>query len=171
MPSLQSVKFILEGAPIGKGRPRACRTATGVRMYQAVKTERYESLVRDAWRAVAPPNWTPHEGPVRLTLKAYFSIPKSRPKWWRELAEEDVVPVTTRPDIDNILKVFSDGLNGVAWRDDAQIVAVSIDKRYSSRPRLEVEVEFCPAVSKRKGRRGWETIPPRKSWRKNGEKS
>jgi Holliday junction resolvase RusA-like endonuclease len=45
----------------------------------------------------------------------------------------------TRPDIDNYCKAPLDALNGIVWRDDSQVVELTVSKFYSSRPRLELE--------------------------------
>lgn len=46
-----------------------------------------------------------------------------------------------KPDIDNIVKVVADALNGVAYHDDTQIVMVVAKKVYSSLEGLDVTVE------------------------------
>ena len=43
-----------------------------------------------------------------------------------------------KPDVDNILKIVMDGLNGIAYPDDKQITDAHVKKRYSSEPRVEV---------------------------------
>ena len=48
---------------------------------------------------------------------------------------------TTKPDIDNVIKAVLDGLNGVAYADDSQVVALSASKCYSDDPRVVVIVE------------------------------
>lgn len=46
-----------------------------------------------------------------------------------------------KPDIDNIVKVVADALNGVAYHDDTQIIMVVAKKVYSSLEGLDVTVE------------------------------
>ena len=41
-------------------------------------------------------------------------------------------PHTSRPDLDNLVKSVSDGLNGVAFRDDSQITELRAIKQYHS---------------------------------------
>jgi Holliday junction resolvase RusA-like endonuclease len=59
----------------------------------------------------------------------------------RELMESGFIKRDKRPDYDNISKAVSDALNGLAYSDDGQIVSASIEKLYSGRPRLEIELE------------------------------
>lgn len=71
----------------------------------------------------------PIEGPVKLT--AFFFVRKpQRPKWG--------LPAT-RPDSDKLLRALCDGLQaGGALRDDAQIVTLSVRKRYGDPARVDV---------------------------------
>lgn len=131
------VCFTVLGEPRGKGRPRFARK-TG-RAYTPERTAAYESLIAMEYRrqvGAAPVL----DGCVALRVDAYFGIPKSGTKARRERMERGELRPVKRPDADNILKAVADALNGVAYRDDAQIVACSLEKRYSSTPRLEVTV-------------------------------
>lgn len=42
---------------------------------------------------------------------------------------------------DNIIKIICDGLNGIAWKDDAQVVEVSATKTYAEFPSVTVYIE------------------------------
>ena len=46
-----------------------------------------------------------------------------------------------KPDIDNVLKVVLDALNGVAYKDDSRVVAVTARKIYSHTPKLVIEMK------------------------------
>lgn len=46
-----------------------------------------------------------------------------------------------KPDIDNVVKAVLDALNGVAYRDDTQVVELHVRKSYSEKPRVEVSIE------------------------------
>lgn len=47
---------------------------------------------------------------------------------------------TGRPDADNYLKLVCDALNGVAWRDDSQIVDARVVKAYGAEPRTVIVI-------------------------------
>ena len=51
---------------------------------------------------------------------------------------------TRKPDFDNIGKIICDALNGIAYRDDAQIVDALVRKFYSDTPRVIVEISDTP---------------------------
>ncbi|MGH7921890.1 MAG: RusA family crossover junction endodeoxyribonuclease, partial [Candidatus Dormibacteraceae bacterium] len=68
----------------------------------------------------------PSVGPLRLAVVVWQPLPKALPKSRRQRA-----PPTKRPDIDNYAKNVLEGLDGVAYRDDAQIVDLRVRKRYS----------------------------------------
>ena len=55
--------------------------------------------------------------------------------------EAGLIRPVKKPDADNIIKVVADSLNQAAYRDDADIVTVSLVKYYSQQPRLGVEIK------------------------------
>lgn len=116
--------FVVSGKPVPKGRPRMTRSGA---VYTPIQTTRYERLVAQSARAAGA---SPAPGPVSVDLEIRFPIPKSWPKKRREAA--DGQPHTQRPDLDNLVKSVLDGLNGVAFADDAQVHAVSTRKVWSS---------------------------------------
>lgn len=126
----------MAGEPIGKGRPRFSRK-TGT-AYTPQKTARYED--RLAWAAQAEmAGRAPFTGPLSVSLRAFMSIPESKPKKWKAAALDGSIRPTKKPDLDNIAKL-ADALNKVVWIDDAQIVTLNVEKLYSDRPRLEINV-------------------------------
>ena len=51
------------------------------------------------------------------------------------------LPPLKKPDIDNIVKVVADALNGAAYHDDTQIIFTVAKKAYSAVEGLDVTVE------------------------------
>ena len=80
------------------------------------------------------------EGPCVLRIDAYFEVPKSKSKRFREAALNGTERPTKKPDIDNIVKAIQDALNGLAYKDDAYIVHLACQKFYRDNPRVEVFV-------------------------------
>ena len=79
--------------------------------------------------------------PVTLRIVARFLPPKSGSKVMKKrMLEGEVFPLK-KPDMDNIVKVVSDALNGVAYHDDTQVVLVVAKKAYSAMEGLDITVE------------------------------
>ena len=142
--SADTIIFTVWGVPVGKGRPRSYHRPgmKGIGHYTPAKTLSYESHVRAAYIEAVHGEVRPRTGPIELGITATFPIPKSRSKRWRERAAAPgkAVPHVITPDLDNILKAISDGLNGVAFVDDKQICAVGARKEYGSVPSVLVMV-------------------------------
>lgn len=122
------------GKPIPKGRPRY---ANG-HMYTPDTTRAYEQKIAEEWRSRS---LTTYSGPVKVSIGFFMPIPKSWSKTDQEKAERWLIMPTARPDIDNLIKAVLDGLNGVAFADDRQVVQLSATKVYSHEPRITIEVE------------------------------
>ena len=82
----------------------------------------------------------PLEGALMINVVFYRNIQKSLSKAEHERRVSGKVLPTVKPDIDNFTKAFLDALNGVVWRDDAQITDKMTRKRYSDNPHIELEV-------------------------------
>lgn len=130
------IKLTVPGEPIGKARPRMTRTGI---VYTPKKTVNYEVLIRQLF-AVKYPQFQPLEGPVRMSVSAWLRIPKTSKKKTDAMESGEIRP-TKKPDMSNILKSVEDALNCVAYLDDKQIVKIDIEKRYSTRPRIELMIE------------------------------
>ena len=48
---------------------------------------------------------------------------------------------TKRPDCGNVLKAVLDGLNGVAYQDDAQICRIYFEKMYAEIPETRIIIK------------------------------
>jgi Holliday junction resolvase RusA-like endonuclease len=133
----------LPGEPRGKGRPRS-RIARGkagqqfVAVYTDAETRAYEKALAWAGKAAMGPR-EPLLGPLAVAVEAVMGVPASwsRPK--RNKALAGIVRPTGSPDVDNILKVI-DGLHGVVFENDSQVVEAKVTKRYGEEPMLRVEV-------------------------------
>lgn len=133
MSKLVEISFYVPGPPVGKARPRVTRTHT----YTPQGTKDYEALVR---RSFVAPGYVPYDGAVILDLHIECPIPKSTSKKNRKLMLDGSIRPIKKPDIDNIIKIIGDALNGVAYVDDKQIVAVRSEKYYSETPGVLVEI-------------------------------
>lgn len=136
-----TISFTIPGEPQGKARPRIVRSKhTGKSIsYTPDKTVAYEELVRAKYIKEAP--FVEFEDkPLKVSIKACFSIPKSKSKKVKNLMLRGEISPTKKPDCDNIAKIVCDALNGIAYKDDSQIVSLEVIKEYSDIPRTEVEI-------------------------------
>jgi Holliday junction resolvase RusA-like endonuclease len=135
------IEFLVPGEPVAKGRARSLIRAGHIKHMTPEKTANYESLVAlAAQAAMIGAGLRPFEGPVQLSFYAVFSIPKSWSK--KRLAAHAVTPelVCKKPDLDNIMKALSDGMNRVVYVDDSQIATVHGRKGYGAVPGVRVVV-------------------------------
>ena len=129
------IKLIIPGQPCAKGRPRLGKYGT----YTPEKTVNYETLVKQLY--IMQNHRKQLEGALQMRVIAYMPIIKSTSKKNAELMRMGNIRPTKKPDWDNIGKIISDALNGLAYHDDSQIVTATVEKWYSDNPRVEVEIQ------------------------------
>lgn len=135
------IKFTVPGQPQGKGRPRFTRTG---HTYTPDSTRAYETAVRTLYQEATrhqhkgPSEYM--EGPVAVKIVACFPIPKRATKKQREDIYRCKLDPVKKPDVDNIAKAILDGLNGIAYSDDAQVCVLSVVKLYADDPHVTVLV-------------------------------
>jgi Holliday junction resolvase RusA-like endonuclease len=127
------MRLTILGEPCAKQRPRLGKGFT----YTPEKTVNYETLVKQLYILQQKERL---EGALKLTVEAFFSIPKSTSKKNREKMLKGMIRPTKKPDWDNVGKIISDALNEMAYKDDCQIVDATVRKWYSDNPRVEVEI-------------------------------
>lgn len=133
------IQFVVPGQPIGKGRARAARRGKFITMYTPAKTVNYESLVALVAHA-AMAGRSLIIGPVSMDIEINLQIPESWSKKKKQQAADGFVAATKKPDCSNILKAVEDGMNGVVYKDDVQIIKSSQSKRYAETPGVIVIV-------------------------------
>lgn len=131
-------EFEMLGDVVGKARPRM-NTRTG-RAYTPTNTKNYEYFLRQ-WFIREYPNFTTIESRVKVTIIAYFGIPKSTSKKKEAEMLANIISPTKKPDADNIVKIVLDAMNKFAFKDDTQVTKLEIEKKYSRTPRIYVKIE------------------------------
>lgn len=112
-------RIIIPGRPVPKGRPRLGMRGKKAFVYTPTATKEYEKLV--GWVAKCS-GCRPTEGPVSVSL---------------------VVFCRGRMDVDNVAKSVLDGLTGVAYEDDDQVVDLRVRKfkvKNKAEERVEIEI-------------------------------
>ena len=136
------LSFTVPGQPQGKGRARIGKVGPHARMFTPAKTVSYESLVSHAAHQ-AMGGGALIDQAVHVFMLITCQVPASWSKKKQASALLQQIRPTTKPDIDNVEKAIFDGCNGVVWRDDVCVVAVTKEKRYGATP--SVFVKNAPA--------------------------
>ena len=133
------MNFKIEGLPKGKGRPRFARSG---HTYTPDTTRKYEALVtaraKEAMigkRKIEKPN------AVRVDILAIFPVPSSWSKKRRIAALQGVEHHVSKPDLDNVQKAILDGMNGIVFEDDSQVIDSRTRKAYGPEPGVKVFID------------------------------
>lgn len=132
------IYFTVPGKPQGKARARTTKFGS----YTPQNTVLYENYIKLCYQSK---NKECTDKPVSLSINAYFEPPKSVSKAQRQAMLDDLIPPTKKPDIDNIAKVVLDALNGIAYKDDKQVISLSVAKMYSDNPGLVIRINEVKA--------------------------
>jgi len=159
----QAALIVLEGEPVGKGRPKFADQGGFVRVYTPQKTRDYEleiqmEVARTLYgQAMAERIWGLRKlpakemflmlqfvprftGPVRFEMEIRHPIRDSWNKAKKAGALGGSIAPTIKPDADNVKKIFWDAFNGCMWVDDTQVVQWSGSKTFSDNPGVSVRV-------------------------------
>lgn len=131
------VSFFVPGAPVGWQRNGY---AAGV-IYKQSKTRKWQ-MACATLGAIAMGGAAPLLGPLEVVIVAKVPIPRSWPATKSNAAIAGAVRPTGKPDYDNVSKIVGDALNGIVWKDDAQIVRGITEKTYSVEPGVLVTVRM-----------------------------
>lgn len=128
---------IVEGRIRGKQRPRF-NTQSG-KAFTPKDTITYENWIKCCYREQSG-KWL--EGAIRARIEVYYKIPKSYTKKRVQAIRDGLEMPLKKPDADNIAKIVLDSLNKIAFDDDAQVVELTVIKRWTEETeRIEFELE------------------------------
>lgn len=129
------MKVVIGGKIKGKARPRFFNG----RAVTPKDTVSYENWVKICYQEQCNKKL---EGPVKATINIYHQIPKSYTKKRVQAIKIGLEKPLKKPDIDNIVKIILDALNGVAYQDDTQVVNLMANKHYTEEfEKVEIELE------------------------------
>lgn len=143
---INTVRFVVPGKPVGKGRPRAAKRGAHITLYTPKTTATYESTVALA-ASHAMAGRPPITGPAEVLMTLVLPVPKSWSKRKQADALAGQLMPTTKPDMDNVVKAVFDAVNGIVWTDDVQVVGLRVRKTYGATPCVQVTVSpYVPQV-------------------------
>jgi len=123
--------------PRGKGRTRFSSRNNSHRTPE--KTRAYESaLAQQSMAAMSGKDML--EGPLNAIVLAVFEPAKSWSKKRKASALAGDIRPTKTPDVDNIAKSALDAMNGIVYKDDAQVTNLTVRKFYGPEAYVEIEV-------------------------------
>ena len=129
------MQFTVYGPCVGKQRPRMTRTG---HTYTPKATKDYESEVLMAF--AMEENDLIFDNPVAADIQIFVTMPKAWSKK-RKAMNIDKPPIDIRtPDLDNVAKSILDALNGVAYKDDKQVVSLEVNRMWGIEDKVVVEL-------------------------------
>lgn len=136
-----TMKITIPGDPLAQQRPRF-HLSRSKRIIVYDPLSRDKELIKRLLKKKIDNNFPDHVpleiADVKMTF--YMKIPKSLKKAHRELAEKEMLRHVTKPDSDNLVKLYLDCLVGTFLADDKGVNLLSVSKVYSTYPRTEIEI-------------------------------
>lgn len=133
----RTVVITIPGEVEGKRRHRSRIQGRRIHTYPDPDDEPQIERVRDAWREAGEPALG--GDPIRVGLVLYTKRPKSHWRVGGELSSEGLrktLPVR-KPDVDNAAKAVLDALNGLLYKDDSQVVDLTVRRLWLSERNAE----------------------------------
>lgn len=120
------IKFSVEGTPIQQGSMKFIRPGVMIHS-RAVELAAWRADIAHAAKIAG---CTPITDPIAITMRFRVKKPKTVKRDYPTVA----------PDLDKYIRSVNDGLTGVAFADDSQIVRIVASKEYSDTPGVDIEV-------------------------------
>ena len=136
------MQIFIPGKPQGKGRPRYWKGHA----VTPESTRTYEQMIAMLWKCE---RYGVSDKPIAVEITAFYLVPKSWSKKKQAAVYAGEIKPTVKPDIDNIIKIVLDGLNGVAYKDDAQVIEVKARKTYVFREQDEGVLVYVEEIKNR----------------------
>lgn len=80
------------------------------------------------------------EKPLAVALTFVFSPPKSYTKNKLKAVQRGELRYVKKPDLDNLAKAILDALNDTVYKDDSQIINLSVNKEYGHTDHVLIKI-------------------------------
>lgn len=143
------VAFEVPGEPTAAKRPRFAHRGKFTKVYDPDTNVEWKRHIRDSFLHTVPDDVLhdapfPRGIPLAMSVEFRFSRKKSHFGTGRNLNKlKASAPAfhTVKPDVDNLLKLVKDALNGLVYADDSQVCRYDLAvKRYDDRPRTVIRI-------------------------------
>jgi Holliday junction resolvase RusA-like endonuclease len=125
------ISFVVPGDVV----PFARAGSRGTMRFTPPKQRSYEGAIK-TFASKAMEGQPPIKGPLQVIIRADYLVPKSWSRKRRMAAEWK----ESKPDADNIAKIFKDAMNRIVFEDDAQVAWLIVQKKYGIFSRVTVSV-------------------------------
>lgn len=127
--------FFVPGIPIPQGSAKAFVVGGRAIITGAnAKTKPWRAEVAQAGMALRPDGFT--DGAVKIDLTFHMRRPLHLPKKYNR--------PTAKPDLDKLIRAILDGLTGVLWVDDSQVVEIVARKYYDLPTGVHITITHLP---------------------------
>ncbi len=137
---MKEIKFAIVGPVQAQQRPRFSRQNGHVRTYDDKKSRTYKAHVQKCAARYAPEQLI--DSAIELHIDVFHKLQQSGSKQLKADKLAHRVRPTVKPDLDNLAKGIKDALTGMIWRDDAQVVSLTVRKFYAVDPRAEITIRY-----------------------------
>ena len=120
------IKFSVEGTPIQQGSMRHIGHGRMIHN-KAVELAAWRADIASAAKLAG---CKPILDPIAITMRFRVKRPKSVKRDYPTVA----------PDLDKYIRACGDGLQGVAFEDDSQIIKITASKEYADTPGVDIEI-------------------------------
>ena len=120
------IKFSVEGTPIQQGSMRHIGHGRMIHS-KAVELAAWRADIASAAKLAG---CKPILDPIAITMRFRVKRPKSVKREYPTVA----------PDLDKYVRSVNDGLTGVAFADDSQVIKIIASKEYSDNPGVDIEI-------------------------------
>lgn len=140
--TLACVEFTVPGRPVPWARAggNLGKDGRGARHFTPHKQRAAMKVVKAAYQAASVGRNAPMTGALKLEVLCVYEIPVSWSQAKKRAAANGLVWKTSVPDCDNLGKIVSDSLNGLAFTDDALVAVCVVAKRYGQPERTVIRL-------------------------------
>ena len=139
----ERIVFRVRALPVAQPRPRVATINGNAKAYVPKKHPVHDFKAQCRMEGTKQ-RQGPFQTPLRVRLVFYLPRPQSHYRTGKHAGELKASAPNwhrKRPDFDNLAKAVVDGLTGILWKDDSQLCAVVIEKRYTDQPSVLIDVE------------------------------
>ena len=128
--------FFIAGEVQAKQRPKF----NGRFAYTPKETVSYENLVKLQYQAQCG-NYRYHDDvPLIVAIFVHIEPPQSASNIKKTRMLNHAEYPLKKPDVDNVAKIILDALNGIAYRDDKQVVTLIVKKSFAGESGVGVTI-------------------------------